>query len=115
MKKVPWDAREHASDTAEVVSRRETEVLVQLAVLSLPRAEREAVVLHYFLGEPLSYAGSQRNVLTSRRTDTLVATEYDGEARFCRDRCGRITHFVYYEFGRRLGVARRLASPPPEA
>jgi RNA polymerase sigma-70 factor (ECF subfamily) len=60
-----------------------------------------------------SYAGGQRNVLASRRPDTLAPTEFDGEARFRRDRCGRITHFVYYEFGRRLGVARRVDSGVP--
>src|SRR5262245_52669195 len=69
-------------------------------------------------GEVLaSYAGGQRNVLASRRQDTLTPTEYDGEARFRRDRRGRITRFDYYEFGRRLGVAHRVArspgSPPP--
>ncbi len=53
-------------------------------------------------------AGGQRHVMTSRTTDRLTATAYDGEARFHRDRRGRISHFVYYEFGRRLGVARRI-------
>jgi RNA polymerase sigma-70 factor (ECF subfamily) len=184
------DPSQHAVDTAEVVGRRETEILVRRAVLSLPRAEREAVVRHYFLGEALravgrvlgvsaaragrlvyearlvlrrelprsvtdaflkkaarvsftrrlqaglfdeltgeyrfderpdhrivvrregdvlaSYAGGQRNILTSRRPDTIVPTEYDGEARVRRDRRGRVTHFIYYEFGRRLGTARRV-------
>ena len=55
-----------------------------------------------------SYAGGQRNVLASARSDTLVTTEFDGEGRFARDRNGRISHFVYYEFGRRLGVARKV-------
>ena len=57
----------------------------------------------------LADAGGQRNVLTSRRMNRLVATEFDGEACFLRDRQGRITGFVYYEFGQRLGVARRVA------
>lgn len=56
----------------------------------------------------VSYAGGQRNVLASRTPDTLAPTEFDGEGRFRRDRRGRISHFVYYEFGRRLGVARRV-------
>jgi hypothetical protein len=38
-----------------------------------------------------------------------LSTEFDGEACFLRDRQGRVTGFVYYEFGRRLGVARRVA------
>jgi len=58
-------------------------------------------------------AGGQRNVLTSRRPDTFAPVEYDGEARFRRDRRGRIRDFVYYEFGRRLGVARKLQALKP--
>jgi RNA polymerase sigma factor (sigma-70 family) len=56
----------------------------------------------------VSYAGGQRNVLASRTPDTLAPTEFDGEGRFRRDRNGRVSHFVYYEFGRRLGVARKV-------
>jgi YD repeat-containing protein len=56
-----------------------------------------------------SYAGGQRNVLASDRPDVLTATEFDGEARFQRNRHGRVTRFVYYEFGRRLGVAHKIA------
>jgi len=55
------------------------------------------------------YAGGQRHVLTSKDAGTLVPVEYDGEARFRRDRRGRVSHFVYYEFGRRLGTARRIS------
>jgi len=57
----------------------------------------------------ISEAGGQRNVLASRGDDALVPTRFDGEGRFKRDRRGRITHFVYYEFGRRLGMARKIA------
>lgn len=180
-----------ASDTAELVSRHEVRQLIRRAVTALPVGEREAVILFYFLGEPLraialalgvsvglagkriytarlrlrralprsitetflaatptppftrrvragvldefvgeyrfpnrpdhpvivrregqvlaSYAGGQRNVLASHRQDTLTPTEYDGEARFQRNRRGRVTRFVYYEFGRRLGVAHKVA------
>lgn len=66
----------------------------------LLRREGERLVAH---------AAGQRNVLTSRRSDRLNATEFDGEACFLRDRRGCVTGFVYYEFGRRLGVARRVA------
>jgi len=58
----------------------------------------------------VSYAGGQRNVLASRQPDRLTPTEFDGEGRFRRDRRGRVSHFVYYEFGRRLGVARKVKS-----
>jgi RNA polymerase sigma-70 factor (ECF subfamily) len=180
-----------ASDTEELVDRRELHRRLHGAVAVLPAHEREAVVLFYFLGEPLraiariqgvspdlagkriytarlrlrralprsvteiflatapnpafacrvragmldeyvgeyrfpsrpdrpvivrrvgdalaSYAGGQRNVLTASADDILMPTEYDGEARFERDRRGRIRSFVYYEFGRRLGVARKVA------
>lgn len=57
------------------------------------------------------YAGGQRNVLWSADDDTLVPSEYDGEARFRRNRAGQVTEFAYYEFGRRLGVARKVGSP----
>jgi RNA polymerase sigma-70 factor (ECF subfamily) len=56
----------------------------------------------------VSHAGGQRNVLVSRKPDTLAPIEFDGEGRFRRDREGRISHFVYYEFGRRLGVAWKV-------
>ena len=178
------------SDVADLASRRETDGLIQRAVLTLPADERQAIVLFYFLAEPLrvvadvlgvslgtagkrvftarlrlrrllprsltstlraaeptasfsravgrglydefvgeyrfpsrprhrvlvsrdgelllSHSGGQRNVLACRASDTLMASEFDGEARFRRDRRGRISHFVYYEFGRRLGVAHRV-------
>jgi hypothetical protein len=184
------ETHESSRDTAELVGRREVQALVRSAVMSLPPAEREAVILFYFLGESLRdvaralgvtvgsagkriynarlrlrrglprsitmsfvmgaptasftrrvrdgmfeelvglyrffespghgvfvrsegvvlacYAGGQRNVLTSREPDTLAPAEYDGEARIRRDPGGQVSHFIYYESGRRLGVARKL-------
>ena len=181
---------EYSCDTAEDVDRRQVQALVRDAVMSLPLAERNAVILFYFLGESLqavaralgitvghagkrvydarlrlrralprgltesfwmgaptpsfarrvraglldelvgeyrfderpshrvvvrregdvlaSYAGGQRSVLTSSEPDTFTPAEYDGEARIRRTPRGRVSHFVYYEFGRRLGVARKL-------
>ena len=64
------------------------------------RVEREGSLL-------VSYGGNQRNVLASIRDDALITAEFDGEGRFQRDRAGRIAQFVYYEFGARLGVARK--------
>jgi RNA polymerase sigma-70 factor (ECF subfamily) len=186
------EVADRADDMAELLFRREVRELIRRTVAALPAGERDAVVLFYFLGEPLraiahalgvsaglagkliytarlrlrralprsvsetflagapsaafthrvragrldefigeyrfpnrpdqlvivrregqvlvSYAGGQRNVLASHRRDTLTPTEYDGEARFQRNRRGRITRFVYYEFGRRLGVAHKVAS-----
>jgi len=54
-------------------------------------------------------SGSQRNVLASARAGSMVTSDFDGEVRFLRNRQGYITHLVYYEFGRRLGLARRTA------
>lgn len=55
----------------------------------------------------VSRSAGQRHLLVSVAEDTLVTEEYDGEGRFRRNRRGEVTHFVYYEFGRRLGVARK--------
>ena len=56
----------------------------------------------------VSTAGGQRHVLISTGGHSLLTRHYDGEGRFRRDSRGRVTSFVYYEFGRRLGVARKL-------
>jgi RNA polymerase sigma factor (sigma-70 family) len=53
-------------------------------------------------------AGGQRHVLLSAGEQVLRTLHYDGEGRFRRDVRGNVTHFVYYEFGRRLGVARKI-------
>lgn len=67
----------------------------------LVRIEREGDDL-------VSYGGGQRSVLASIRENALVTVAYDGEGRFQRDGDGRVTQFVYYEFGARLGIARRV-------
>jgi len=59
----------------------------------------------------VSYSQGQRDVLHHLGNDTLVTRAFDGEGRFQRDRRGRITRFVYYEFGARLGIANRLRDP----
>ena len=48
--------------------------------------------------------------LVAESTDerSLRTRDYDGEGRFGRNRRGEVTHFVYYEFGRRMGVAHRI-------
>ena len=57
----------------------------------------------------VSDAGGQRHLLLSLGDHSLGTRDYDGEARFRRSRRGDVTHFVYYEFGRRLGVARKIS------
>lgn len=56
----------------------------------------------------VSNSNGQRHVLVPGRPHALLTTHYDGEGRFRRNRHGEITHFVYYEFGKRLGVARKM-------
>jgi RNA polymerase sigma factor (sigma-70 family) len=62
-------------------------------------------------GDSLVSEGSgQRHVLVSVGKGSLLTTNYDGEGRFRRNRQGKVTHVVYYEFGRRMGIARKTAS-----
>ena len=56
----------------------------------------------------ISEGAGQRHVLACGGEHSLLTSEYDGEGRFRRNRHGRVTHFVYYEFGKRMGIARRL-------
>jgi RNA polymerase sigma factor (sigma-70 family) len=58
-----------------------------------------------------SEAAGQRNELFARRGDSkteLRTAGFDGRGEFVRDRRGRVTHFVYYEFGRELGRAKKI-------
>ena len=58
----------------------------------------------------ISFSNGQRNsVLLGARISQLRTGEFDGRAEFFHDRSGKITHFVYYEFGRRMGIARKVA------
>lgn len=59
----------------------------------------------------VSDGGGQRHPAVIVGKSSLLAATYDGEARFRRNRRGEVTHFVYYEFGRRLGVARKMSAP----
>ena len=55
-------------------------------------------------------AGGQQHVLVTGGPQKLLTCHYDGEGHFRRNRRGEITHFVYYEFGRRLGIARKIGA-----
>jgi RNA polymerase sigma-70 factor (ECF subfamily) len=61
----------------------------------------------------VSEARDQRHVLVSVGKGSLLTINYDGEGRFRRNRRGEVTHFVYYEFGRRLGIARKITRESP--
>jgi RNA polymerase sigma factor (sigma-70 family) len=56
----------------------------------------------------ISEASGQRHVLACGGEHSLLTSQYDGEGRFRRNRRGQVTDFVYYEFGKRMGIARRL-------
>jgi RNA polymerase sigma factor (sigma-70 family) len=73
-------------------------------------AERpDHVVSITTIGDKLiSESAGQRHVLISIDEQSLRTRDYDGEGRFGRNRRGEVTHFVYYEFGRRMGIAHRI-------
>jgi hypothetical protein len=56
----------------------------------------------------VSESGGQRHLLVSVGTRSFATVHYDGGGRFKRNRRGEVTQFVYYEFGKRMGVARRI-------
>ena len=56
----------------------------------------------------VGYGGGHRNILAAVDESALVTSNFDGEGRFGRSRDGRISHFIYYEFGKRLGKATRI-------
>ena len=58
----------------------------------------------------LSEGGGQRNELFAA-DDTeseLLTREFDGKGEFVRNRQGRISHLIYYEFGSEMGRAKKL-------
>lgn len=60
----------------------------------------------------ISHSRGQRHLLHCIGDDTLATRSFDGEGRFQRDKDGRITGFVYYELGARLGVAKKNIATP---
>ena len=61
-------------------------------------------------GERLvSEGGGQINDLsaTGGSKNELLTTEFDGRGEFVRNKRGRISHLIYYEFGREMGRARK--------
>lgn len=71
------------------------------------RGRPELTVLVKRVGNRLvSFSNGQKNTaLLGSRITELRIREFDGKARFMRNRAGKITHFVYYEFGKRMGTA----------
>jgi RNA polymerase sigma factor (sigma-70 family) len=58
----------------------------------------------------LSEGGGQRNELFARDgiEGELFPKEFDGRGEFVRNKRGRISHLIYYEFGQELGRAKKL-------
>lgn len=58
----------------------------------------------------LSEGGGQRNELFARdgAECELVPKEFDGSGKFVRDKRGRISHLIYYEYGQEMGRAKKL-------
>jgi RNA polymerase sigma-70 factor (ECF subfamily) len=58
----------------------------------------------------VSEAAGQRNVLyaAGAARAELRTREFPGHGKFVRGRRGRVTGFVYYEFGREMGLARKI-------
>ena len=68
----------------------------------------ELVVTIMREGEHLiSESAGQRNELFGRENE-LNAMEFDGRGKFVRNRRGEISHLVYYEFGKEMGVAKKI-------
>lgn len=55
--------------------------------------------------------GGQTNRLAAKRNseNELVTKEFDGRGKFIRDRKGRISHLVYFEFGQEMGRAKKIS------
>ena len=58
----------------------------------------------------LSEAAGQSNELFANdgSENELLTKEFDGAGKFLRDEQGRVSHFIYYEFGREMGLARKI-------
>jgi len=59
----------------------------------------------------ISQGGGQTHELYASDVsqNQLLAKEFDGMGNFFRDATGRISHFIYYEFGTEMGRAEKIA------
>lgn len=54
-------------------------------------------------------AGQTNELLAGGESESeLLAKEFDGRGTFVRDERGEVTHLVYYEFGREMGLAKKI-------
>lgn len=58
----------------------------------------------------MSESSGQRNELYAKEKSEseLLTKESDGRGKFIRDEQGKITHLIYYEFGREMGRAKKI-------
>ena len=58
----------------------------------------------------ISESAGQTNILYAKGNakNELRAKEFDGRGKFIRDEQGKVTGFVYYEFGRKMGTAVKI-------
>ena len=58
----------------------------------------------------MSEAAGQRNELFANdgAESELLTKEFDGRGEFVRNEQGRISHLIYYEFGREMGLAKKI-------
>lgn len=58
----------------------------------------------------ISESVGQRNELFAENDSEseLLTNEFDGRGQFVRNEEGRITHFIYYEFGQEMGLAKKI-------
>jgi RNA polymerase sigma factor (sigma-70 family) len=55
-------------------------------------------------------AGQRNQLFAPGKSETeLLTREFDGKGHFVKDKRGRVTHFVYYEFGKELGRALKIS------
>jgi RNA polymerase sigma factor (sigma-70 family) len=55
-------------------------------------------------------AGQRNELFTENDSEReLMTKEFDGRGRVVRDDEGHITHFIYYEFGQEMGVAKKIS------
>ena len=58
----------------------------------------------------MSEAAGQTNELFANDNSEgeLLTKEFDGSGKFVRDSEGRVSHLIYYEFGREMGLAKKI-------
>ena len=53
-------------------------------------------------------AVKQKNELLANADDVFSISEFNGQVRCIRNEQGQVTHFIYYESGRELGLAKKI-------